>query len=49
MISKLAVVETSDIGENTRIAEFAVIRQGARIGANVVIPPSDLMPSFTMM
>lgn len=37
MISDNAVIETSDIGENVQIADFSVIRAGARIGANVRI------------
>lgn len=39
MISKLSVVETQDIGANVEIAEFSVVRSGARIGNNVCIHP----------
>lgn len=39
MISKLAVVETDQIGENVRIGEFCVIREGATLGNNVTIHP----------
>ena len=38
-ISPSAVVQTTDIGDNVRIDEFAVIRGGVRIGRNVVIHP----------
>lgn len=39
MISKLAVVETDEIGSNVEIAEFSVVRPGARIGNHVCIHP----------
>ncbi|MFZ5884576.1 MAG: DapH/DapD/GlmU-related protein [Chloroflexota bacterium] len=39
MISNLAVLETEDIGSNVEIAEFSIIRAGARIGNNVCIHP----------
>jgi acetyltransferase-like isoleucine patch superfamily enzyme len=39
MISKLAVVESSRIGMGTEIAAFAVIREGAELGRNVVVHP----------
>jgi acetyltransferase-like isoleucine patch superfamily enzyme len=39
MISKLAVVESTEIGANVRIAEFAIVRAGARLGNDVVIHP----------
>ena len=39
MISKLAVVETENIGENVTIGEFCVIRKDVIIGDNVVIHP----------
>lgn len=38
-ISSLAVVETEEIGTNVTIAEYAVVRKGARIGKDVVIHP----------
>ncbi len=36
-ISQLAVVETTDIGKNVRIDEFAIIRGSVKIGDNVII------------
>jgi acetyltransferase-like isoleucine patch superfamily enzyme len=39
MISKLAVVETTLIGNNVQIAEFSIVREGAVLGDNVVIHP----------
>jgi acetyltransferase-like isoleucine patch superfamily enzyme len=45
MISKLAVVEASDIGDNVVIQEFAVIRRGASIGNNVRIHPHVVIES----
>ena len=36
-ISKLAVVETTDIGKNVLIDEFAIIRESVKIGDNVII------------
>jgi acetyltransferase-like isoleucine patch superfamily enzyme len=39
MISKLAVVETAEVGRDVRIGEFAIIRQDVRIGNNVIIHP----------
>ena len=45
MISRLAVVETSQIGENVNIAEFCVIRDGAAIGNNVTIHPNVIIES----
>jgi len=38
-ISPLAVVQTSTIGDNVTIGEFAIVRAGASIGSNVVIHP----------
>jgi len=38
-ISPHAVVQTDDLGESVTIAEFAVVRPGARIGSGVVIHP----------
>lgn len=45
MISKHAVVETKDLGENVRIGEFAVVRAGSTIGSNVVIHPHVVIES----
>ena len=42
-ISETAVIQTSNIGENTIIHEFVVIRPGAQIGKNVVIHPYVLI------
>ena len=39
VISKLAVVESEEIGQQSTIAEFSVIRKGAKLGRNVVIHP----------
>ena len=36
-ISPHAIIQTTDIGKNVRIDEFAVIRPGVRIGNNVII------------
>ena len=38
-ISSHAVVQTSDVGEGTRIDEFAVIRASARLGRGVIVHP----------
>ncbi len=34
-----AVIETSDIGRNCSISDFAVIRKGARLGEGVIVHP----------
>lgn len=39
MISPFAVVETTDIGFNVTVKEFAVIRPGVRLGNNVIVHP----------
>lgn len=39
MISKMAIVETENIGSNVKIKEFAIIRAGVQIGNNVTIHP----------
>lgn len=39
MISQAAIVETTDIGENATIKEFAVIRDNVKLGNNVIIHP----------
>lgn len=41
MISKLAVLETEDIGSNVEIAEFSVVRAGAMVTKDV--QPYDLV------
>lgn len=41
MISKLAVLETEDIGSNVEIAEFSVVRAGAVVIKDV--QPYDLV------
>ena len=38
-INPLAIIQTTDIGQNVRIDEFAVIRPRVRIGNDVVIHP----------
>lgn len=45
MISKLAVVETEQIGDHVKIGEFCVIRNGVTIGNNVVIHPNVIIES----
>jgi UDP-3-O-[3-hydroxymyristoyl] glucosamine N-acyltransferase len=40
MISSLAIVETTEIGENVTIHPFSIIRSNVRIGSNVVIHPN---------
>jgi acetyltransferase-like isoleucine patch superfamily enzyme len=44
-ISKLAVVETTDIGENVQICEFSIIRRSVKIGRNVIIHPHVVINS----
>lgn len=44
-ISALAVVETTDIGENVQVYEFAVIRECVKIGNNVIIHPHAVIYS----
>ena len=43
MISKHAIIDTDFIGNNVKIAEFAVIRSGVIIGDNVVIHPNVII------
>ena len=43
MISKLAVVETHDIGREVTIGEFAIVRDGVKLGNNVVIHPHAII------
>ena len=45
MISRLAVVETDDIGEGVSIGEFAVVRAGAVLGKEVRIHPGVVIES----
>ena len=45
MISEKAVVQTDDIGENVEIMEFAVVRDGVRIGSGVIIHPFVVIES----
>jgi UDP-3-O-[3-hydroxymyristoyl] glucosamine N-acyltransferase len=44
-ISKMAVVETEEVGPNVTIAEFAVVRKGAKLGKDVVIHPFVVIES----
>ena len=39
MISKTAVVEATQIGDNVEIGEFCVIRKGVVLGDNVIVHP----------
>ncbi len=39
MISKYAIVETDNLGENVSVGEFAIIRNNVIIGNNVLIHP----------
>lgn len=43
MISKLAVIETSQVGINVKIGEFCVIRDNVQIGNNVTIHPNVII------
>ena len=45
MISKLACVETTQVGKNVEIGEFCVIRNEVTIGDNVVIHPHVIIES----
>lgn len=45
MISDRAIVETKIIGDNVRIMEFAVVRDGVGIGDNVTIHPFVVIES----
>src|SRR5689334_15713276 len=45
MISKLAVVETNQIGRNVKIGEFCVIRDGVILGNDVTIHPNVIIES----
>lgn len=38
-VSKLAVIETDDIGSNVSVGEFAIVRKHVRLGDNVIIHP----------
>jgi len=45
MISPHAVVETSDIGPDVEVAEFAIVRAGASLGKGVRIHPNVVIES----
>jgi UDP-3-O-[3-hydroxymyristoyl] glucosamine N-acyltransferase len=45
IVSKLALVEAEEIGPHATIAEFAVVRKGARLGRDVVIHPFVVIES----
>ena len=45
MISKMAVVETDQIGRNVNIGEFCVIRDGVILGDDVTIHPNVIIKS----
>jgi len=42
-VSKLAVIETDDIGTNVSIGEFAIVRKDVRLGDNVIIHPHAIV------
>lgn len=44
-IHSSAIVNTQDIGENTQIHEFVVIRENVKIGKNVIIHPHCVIAS----
>lgn len=46
MISKHAIVETEEIGQNVSIGEFSIVRRGVRIGKDVVIHPHVVIESM---
>lgn len=43
MISKQAIVETTEIGKNSVISEFCIIRSDVKIGNNVFIHPNVII------
>ena len=45
MISKLAIIETNNFGENLTVGEFAIIRKNVIIGNNVIIHPNVVINS----
>jgi len=45
VISQWAVVESTELGENVEVAEFAIIRRGVGIGNNVIIHPHVVIES----
>lgn len=45
MISDKAVVQTTEIGDNTDIMEFAVVRADVKLGSNVTIHPFVVIES----
>lgn len=45
MISEKAIVQTNDIGINPTILEFSIIREGVKIGNNVIIHPNVIIES----
>jgi acetyltransferase-like isoleucine patch superfamily enzyme len=49
VISKLAVVETEDIGRDVSIGEFSIVRDGVKIGDNVVIHPHVVVQSGAVL
>ncbi|PYX99800.1 MAG: transferase [Acidobacteria bacterium] len=43
--NKLAIIETEEIGPDTSIAEFAIIRKGAKLGRGVIVHPFVVIES----
>lgn len=46
MINPLAVVQTSEIGEDVQISEFVVIRPNVIIGSRVIIHPHVVIEEY---
>jgi acetyltransferase-like isoleucine patch superfamily enzyme len=44
-ISSTAIVQSKDVGDGVTIAEFSIVREGAKIGNNVVIHPHVVIES----
>jgi UDP-3-O-[3-hydroxymyristoyl] glucosamine N-acyltransferase len=48
-ISRMAVVETSSVGDEVEVHEFAIVRQGVTLGDRVVIHPYVVVESGTVL
>jgi acetyltransferase-like isoleucine patch superfamily enzyme len=49
MISKTAVVESTDIGSGTKIGDFAVVGPGVRLGDGVIVHPHVVIEPGVMI